>query len=74
MRTDKSYGNFSFITHALPARPTQTEATLDTSTAYAPPEITILGDLFELTLYCDKRLGLSDGWTFQGDSIVCTSP
>lgn len=47
---------------------------MDAFTDYEAPEITILGDLFELTLYCDKRMGSSDGFTFQGDSIVCTSP
>ena len=47
---------------------------MDASNVYAAPEITSLGDVFELTLYCDKRLGSSDGFTFQGNAIVCTSP
>ena len=42
---------------------------------YEAPALVELGLLQELTLsgYCDKNLGSSDGFTFQGQAIVCTS-
>lgn len=42
-------------------------------TAYEAPELAELGTLHELTLTCDKRYGSSDGFTFQGQAIVCAS-
>jgi hypothetical protein len=41
--------------------------------AYEAPELAELGTLHELTLVCDKRLGSSDGFTFMGQAIVCSS-
>jgi hypothetical protein len=32
-----------------------------------------VGSLRELTLGCDKTFGSTDGYTFQGQGIVCTS-
>lgn len=40
---------------------------------YESPRLTRLGDVFELTLGCDKDLGSTDGFTFQGQDIVCSS-
>ena len=40
---------------------------------YTPPALVDLGSLRELTLGCDKTLGDSDGYTFQGQAVVCTS-
>jgi hypothetical protein len=45
-----------------------------TSAGYEPPELVEVGTLHELTLFCDKRLGDSDGFTFMGQPIACTSP
>jgi hypothetical protein len=42
-------------------------------TAYEAPELAELGTLHELTLYCDKRFGSTDGFTMQGQAIVCSS-
>jgi hypothetical protein len=42
-------------------------------TSYEPPALVRLGTVHELTLYCDKTLGSSDGFTFMGVPIVCTS-
>jgi hypothetical protein len=42
--------------------------------SYEPPAIHVIGSVAELTLGCDKKMGSSDGFTFQGDSIVCASP
>ena len=42
-------------------------------TPYEAPELAELGTLHELTLYCDKTLGSSDGFTFMGQAIVCAS-
>jgi hypothetical protein len=42
-------------------------------TGYEAPAIKPLGTLFELTLYCDKELGHSDGFTFMGAPIVCAT-
>lgn len=41
---------------------------------YEPPALRIIGSVAELTLACDKRFGSADGFTFQGNSIVCASP
>lgn len=43
------------------------------STEYESPTLTVLGTVSALTLGCDKELGASDGFTFQGQSIVCRS-
>ena len=40
---------------------------------YEAPILVELGAFEELTLGCDKNLGASDGFTFQGQAIVCTS-
>jgi hypothetical protein len=41
--------------------------------AYEAPELAELGTLYELTLGCNKDYGSSDGFTFQGQAIVCAS-
>lgn len=41
--------------------------------AYEAPELAELGTLHELTLNCDKTTGGSDGFTFHGVPIVCSS-
>ena len=41
--------------------------------AYEAPAVRVLGTVAELTQYCDKRLGGSDGFTFMGQAIVCRS-
>jgi hypothetical protein len=43
------------------------------SGAYVPPAIRVVGSVAELTLGCDKQFGSSDGFTFQGNAIVCAS-
>jgi hypothetical protein len=43
------------------------------STEYETPVLEDLGALDELTLGCDKILGNTDGFTFMGQTIVCTS-
>ena len=43
------------------------------STEYESPTLTVLGTVYALTLGCDKTLGESDGFTFQGQAIVCRS-
>jgi hypothetical protein len=48
------------------------DAAQDTS-SYEAPALVDLGLLQELTLGCDKSYGSSDGFTFQGQAIVCTS-
>jgi hypothetical protein len=40
---------------------------------YEAPAVRVLGTVAELTQYCDKQLGGSDGFTFMGQSIVCRS-
>ena len=40
---------------------------------YESPALVELGTLQELTLGCDKKLGQSDGFTFQGLAITCNS-
>jgi hypothetical protein len=44
-----------------------------TPSAYQPPALQVLGSVHELTQFCDKTLGSSDGFTFQGNAIVCRS-
>jgi hypothetical protein len=39
---------------------------------YEPPTISQLGTVHELT-GCEKMMGKSDGHTFGGNSIVCSS-
>jgi hypothetical protein len=41
--------------------------------AYEAPALRVLGSVAELTLSCDKRFGGSDGFTFMGTAIVCSS-
>jgi hypothetical protein len=41
--------------------------------SYAPPTITVLGSVHALTQTQDKKYGLSDGYTFMGDSITNAS-
>jgi hypothetical protein len=41
--------------------------------AYDPPALRVLGSVHELTQGCDKTLGLSDGFTFAGQAIICRS-
>jgi len=43
------------------------------SGAYAAPALRTLGSVQELTQGCDKMMGSSDTFTFQGQSIVCRS-
>ena len=52
---------------------TQATAEAKRQSDYEAPTIKSLGSLQDLTLGCDKRLGSSDGFTFMGQSIVCTS-
>ena len=40
---------------------------------YAPPTLVVLGSVRELTLVQDKKLGESDGFSFQGVSITNAS-
>jgi hypothetical protein len=47
---------------------------LTAQASYEPPRLVELGTLSAVTLGCDKRFGASDGYTFMGQSIVCTSP
>lgn len=44
----------------------------DVSVAYEPPELKVLGTVQELTLQ-DKRLGLTDGFTFLNAEICNVS-
>jgi len=41
---------------------------------YEPPSLTLLGSVHALTQQIDKKLGVSDGFTFMGDSITNASP
>jgi hypothetical protein len=41
--------------------------------SYEAPALVELGAFAEVTLGCDKHLGGSDGFTFQQQSISCTS-
>jgi hypothetical protein len=38
---------------------------------YVTPQVVVHGTVEEITAGCDKTLGLQDGFTFQGQSIVC---
>lgn len=49
------------------------ESTHEPTPGYRPPELTVLGSVQQLTNGCDKTLGSSDGFTFQGTTIVCSS-
>jgi hypothetical protein len=49
------------------------EITTASTVAYEAPALVDLGAFQELTLGCDKKLGSSDGFTFQGQAIVCAS-
>jgi hypothetical protein len=49
------------------------DRTTDGRGAYEPPAIHVIGSVAELTLGCDKQMGSSDGFTFQGNAIVCAS-
>ena len=40
---------------------------------YEAPELILLGAVAELTSGCDKKYGDSDGYTFMGSPITCTS-
>ena len=40
---------------------------------YQAPCLRVLGSIAELTLGCDKQLGGSDGFTFMGSAITCSS-
>jgi hypothetical protein len=44
-----------------------------TPPVYEAPTITEFGKLRDLTQYCDKRFGRSDGFTMNGAAIVCRS-
>jgi hypothetical protein len=45
-----------------------------TPAAYEPPALRVLGSVHELTQYCDKVNGHSDGFTYMGgQAIVCRS-
>jgi hypothetical protein len=52
---------------------THTPVAASPSVSYVPPAVTELGSLHAMTLWCDKRYGRSDGFTFQGSSITCAS-
>jgi hypothetical protein len=43
------------------------------SKPYVAPALAVLGNVADVTLGCDKHLGSSDGFTFQGQAIVCSS-
>jgi hypothetical protein len=43
------------------------------TSSYEAPSLSVLGTVAELTLWCDKRYGSSDGFTFQGAPITCSS-
>jgi hypothetical protein len=49
------------------------EQSAEGTAVYEPPRLEVLGSVAELTLYCDKQLGGSDGFTFMGASISCAS-
>jgi hypothetical protein len=43
---------------------------------WVAPELTVHGSVEEITQgrKCDKTLGSSDGFTFQGQAVVCVDP
>jgi hypothetical protein len=47
--------------------------THDSDMPYESPALRVLGSVVEMTQYCDKRLGGSDGFTFMGQPVVCRS-
>jgi hypothetical protein len=49
------------------------ETPTGSTAAYEAPALVDLGAFQELTLFCDKKLGSTDGFTFQGQAIVCSS-
>jgi hypothetical protein len=51
-----------------------TSSSTETQGAYEAPEIAVLGALGDLTLLQDKKLGPTDGFTFQGNAITNSSP
>jgi hypothetical protein len=40
---------------------------------YEAPAVTVLGKIEVLTLGCDKKYGPTDGYTFQGSGISCST-
>lgn len=40
---------------------------------YQPPKLTVIGTVQELTQSCDKSFGSSDGFTFDGQAVVCAA-
>lgn len=40
---------------------------------YEPPTLVVLGTVHDLTQGCDKMNGSSDGFTYNGQAIVCRS-
>jgi hypothetical protein len=40
---------------------------------YVPPQLTVHGTVEEITMGCDKMLGISDGFTFMGQNILCVT-
>jgi len=41
--------------------------------SYEAPSVTQIGSVHELTQGCNKDLGHADGFTFQGQVVVCQS-
>ena len=50
-----------------------TNAATDERKTWVSTTLTVFGDVQTITLGCDKTLGSSDGFTFQGQGIVCSS-
>lgn len=48
-------------------------STESTKQPYQPPKLVTIGTLHDLTLGCDKALMGSDGFTFMGQPIHCSS-
>lgn len=49
------------------------EDSVNLTVPYEAPSLVVLGAVDELTLGCDKTMGSSDGFTFQGAAITCSS-
>lgn len=49
------------------------DSAVQQSHLYVAPALRVLGSVAELTQGCDKTLGSTDGFTFQGNAIVCKS-
>jgi hypothetical protein len=47
---------------------------MSNSKAYEAPALTLLGSVHALTQTQDKKYGVSDGFTFMGNSITNASP